>query len=159
MTSARRRPEDTAEGCRLLAEDDQERAAAMINPHMRASLERSARAWSARARLLESLETGFRQRVAASVGSVACASASHARRVASVRLSWACRKSLSARYARRCASASTNRASSSSFRRMVSAGSGRKMNLAMTTLPRVRCANRRVSDSGCRERRPSVTSR
>ncbi len=69
----------------------------------------------------------------ASVGSVACASASHARRVASRKLSCACRSAASARYARRCASASANRASSSSFRRMVSAGSARKRNLAMKT--------------------------
>lgn len=71
MTSARRRVEDTAEGCRSLAEDDRARAAAMINPQMRASHERSASAWTARAKLLERLETGFNERIAANRRSTA----------------------------------------------------------------------------------------
>lgn len=71
MTSARRRAEDTADGCRSLAENDRVRATAMINPHMRTSLERSADAWAARAKLLQRLETRFNERVAS--GSVAAA--------------------------------------------------------------------------------------
>ena len=65
MSSARRRLEDTAEGCRSLASDDRSRATAALNPHMRASLERSAEAWSTRAELLHRLETKFTERVAA----------------------------------------------------------------------------------------------
>lgn len=64
MISARRKTEDTAEGCRSLAQNDRARAAQMVNPHMRASLERSAEAWTARAKLLDRLETNFNQRVA-----------------------------------------------------------------------------------------------
>jgi hypothetical protein len=37
----------------------------MLNPHLRASLERSAEAWSARAKLLDRLETNFHKRAAA----------------------------------------------------------------------------------------------
>ena len=58
-------------GCRSLAEDDRARAEAMINPQMRASLERSADAWAARATLLERLEIGFKERLAASGRSAA----------------------------------------------------------------------------------------
>lgn len=65
MTSAHRRAEDTAEGCRSLAQDDRARAKAMINLHMRATLERSAEAWSARAKFLGRLERNFEERVAA----------------------------------------------------------------------------------------------
>lgn len=59
MTSRHRKREDTAEGCRLLSLDDRLRAAAMLNPQMRARLERSADAWSARAQLLDRLEASF----------------------------------------------------------------------------------------------------
>lgn len=65
MTSARRRLENTADGCRSLAEDDRVRATAMINAQMRASFERSADAWFARAKLLDGLQTNFDERVAA----------------------------------------------------------------------------------------------
>lgn len=65
MTSPRRKPEDSAEGCRSLAEDDRARAAAMLNPHLRASLERSADTWSARAKLLDRLETNLHERAGA----------------------------------------------------------------------------------------------
>ena len=62
MTSARRRRENTAEGCRSLALDDEKRAADIANPRMRASLERSAGAWQARAKLLDRLEASFNAR-------------------------------------------------------------------------------------------------
>ena len=65
MTSARRRPEDSAEGCRSLAANDRTRASAAVNPQMRATLERSAEAWSARAQLLDRLATNFNERIAA----------------------------------------------------------------------------------------------
>lgn len=71
MTSGRRRLEDTAVGCRSLAEDDRGRAEAMMNPHMRTTLERSAEAWAARAKLLDRLENSFNERVAAHGRSVA----------------------------------------------------------------------------------------
>lgn len=71
MTSGRRKLEDTAQGCRCLAEDDRLRATAMINPHMRAALERSAEAWTERAKLLERLERNFNERIAASGPSTA----------------------------------------------------------------------------------------
>jgi hypothetical protein len=70
VTSGRRRFEDTAGGCRSLAEDDRARATLAINLHMRASLERSAEAWTARARLLDRLEANFDDRVAANAQSV-----------------------------------------------------------------------------------------
>ena len=54
-----RKREDSADGCRLLASDDQQRAQAMGNPRMRATLERSAAAWEARAKLLDRLEANF----------------------------------------------------------------------------------------------------
>ena len=71
MTSARRKVEDTAKGCRSLAEDDRVRATGMINPQIRASLERSADAWTARAKLLDRLETSFNERIAANSPSTA----------------------------------------------------------------------------------------
>jgi hypothetical protein len=70
VTIRQRKLEDTAAGCRSLAEDDQARATSMMNPHMRASLERSADAWTARAKLLGRLETSFYERAAANVGSI-----------------------------------------------------------------------------------------
>lgn len=67
MTSSRRKPEDRAEGCRALAASDRERASATANTHVRATFQRSADAWNARASLLERLEAGFEER-AASLG-------------------------------------------------------------------------------------------
>lgn len=64
MSSGRRRPEDSAPGCRALEQADRLRALAMLNPHMRESLERSADAWNARATLLDRLEAGFNERAA-----------------------------------------------------------------------------------------------
>jgi hypothetical protein len=67
MSSGRRKPEDSAEGCRALEQADRLRAAAMVNPHMRETLERSADAWNARATLLDRLEAGFNERAAENV--------------------------------------------------------------------------------------------
>ena len=64
MNLRRKKPEDSAEGCRALALADFERATAMTVPHMRAILERSAEAWTRRAKLLERLEEGFAARLA-----------------------------------------------------------------------------------------------
>ena len=64
MTSPRRRPEDTAKGCRYLAANDLVREAEMVNPNARDSHERSADAWTARAELLERLESSFNERLA-----------------------------------------------------------------------------------------------
>lgn len=60
----RKKREDTAEGCRTLAEDDRGRAAANPNEHMRRSLQHSADAWAARARLLDRLQASFQARAA-----------------------------------------------------------------------------------------------
>ncbi len=65
MSSAKRKPEDSAQGCRDLERDSRQRAAAITSEHMRAVLERSAEAWSARARLLERIERDFNTRAAA----------------------------------------------------------------------------------------------
>jgi hypothetical protein len=65
MSAAKRKTEDSADGCRGLAQADRARAATMTSEHMRAVLERSADAWSARARLLDRLEKDFTKRVAA----------------------------------------------------------------------------------------------
>ena len=62
MSSAKRKPEDSAEGCRGLEQDSRERAATTTNEHMRIILERSANAWSARAQLLSRLERNFHAR-------------------------------------------------------------------------------------------------
>lgn len=64
MSSAKRKAEDSAEGCRAFERDDRERAAANSSEHMRAVLERSANAWSARARLLDRLERAFNDQAA-----------------------------------------------------------------------------------------------
>jgi len=64
---SRPKPEDSAQGCRALAKSDREKAAA-ANGHMRATFERSAEAWTARAGLLERLEVNFKARAAAAVG-------------------------------------------------------------------------------------------
>ena len=61
----RRKPEDTAEGCRALAADDRERAAKAGNKHVRLTFERSAEAWSARAILLERAKENFHARAGA----------------------------------------------------------------------------------------------
>jgi hypothetical protein len=58
----RKKAEDTSDGCRALAKDDRNRAAAIGNDHMRLQLERSADAWAARAHLLDRLEANFNAR-------------------------------------------------------------------------------------------------
>lgn len=68
MIPGRRKPEDSATGCRVLEQADRLRAAATPNPHVRESLERSADAWKARAALLDRLEVGFRERAAGNLG-------------------------------------------------------------------------------------------
>ena len=65
MSSAKRKPEDSAQGCRDLERGSREQAAAMTSEHMRAVLERSAEAWSARAKLLDRIERDFSTRTAA----------------------------------------------------------------------------------------------
>lgn len=67
MNSARRRPEDSAGGCRALEQADRLRALATPNSHIRETLERSADAWNARATLLDRLETSFNERAAENV--------------------------------------------------------------------------------------------
>ena len=52
-----RKPEDTSEGCRLLANDDRDRAEQSDSDLMRVRLTRSADAWTIRAELLERLES------------------------------------------------------------------------------------------------------
>ena len=56
MRLVRRKPEESADGCRALEQADRLRAAAMPNPQMRESLEHSAEAWATRAALLERAE-------------------------------------------------------------------------------------------------------
>ena len=58
----RKKLEDTAEGCRSMADGDRARAAATPTDHMRRTLERSADAWAARAALLGRLEASFNAR-------------------------------------------------------------------------------------------------
>jgi hypothetical protein len=65
MSSANRKAEDSAEGCRALARADRDRAAGTPNFHMRDTFERSAIAWSARASMLQRLEASFSARAAA----------------------------------------------------------------------------------------------
>jgi hypothetical protein len=67
MSSAKRRPEDSAGGCRALEQADRLRALATPNVLMRESLERSADAWNARATLLDRLEVNFNERAAENV--------------------------------------------------------------------------------------------
>ena len=62
MSSSRRKPENRADGCRAFAASDRERASATINAQVRATFERSAEAWSARASLLDRLEASFEAR-------------------------------------------------------------------------------------------------
>jgi hypothetical protein len=52
----KRKPEDTAAGCRVLESDDRARAEESESAHMRVRLVSSADAWNARASLLERLE-------------------------------------------------------------------------------------------------------
>jgi hypothetical protein len=65
MTSTRPKPEDRADGCRAFAKADRDKAAGTPNDHMRATFERSADAWTARAGLLDRLEASFNARAAA----------------------------------------------------------------------------------------------
>lgn len=65
MSVVKGKVEDSADGCRALARADRARAASTSTGHMRAVLERSADAWSARARLLDRLERDFTKRAAA----------------------------------------------------------------------------------------------
>lgn len=53
-----RKPEDTSRGCRARAEADNAEAAESLSGQMRLRLENSAECWSARARLLDRLESG-----------------------------------------------------------------------------------------------------
>jgi hypothetical protein len=59
VSFAKRKPEDTAEGCRSLEQGSREIIAATSSEQMRAALERSADSWAARARLLDRLEEEF----------------------------------------------------------------------------------------------------
>jgi hypothetical protein len=63
-----RKREDTAAGCRELAQDDEARAAASASDHMRDVLNRSAEAWSERAKLLARLEGDFAARAGSFAG-------------------------------------------------------------------------------------------
>lgn len=65
MTAGKKKPEDSAEGCRAHEQADRLRAMSISNPHMRQSVERSADAWATRADLLQRLEASFDARVAA----------------------------------------------------------------------------------------------
>jgi len=58
----RKKAEDTANGCKGLAQDDRDRASAVGNDYMRFRLEQSADAWAARADLLARLEANFSAR-------------------------------------------------------------------------------------------------
>ena len=69
MSSARRKPEDSIEGCRALEQADRLRALAMPNPQMRETFERSADAWRTRATLLENFEASFTTQAADNVES------------------------------------------------------------------------------------------
>ncbi|MFL6728442.1 MAG: hypothetical protein ACJ8EI_10240 [Sphingomicrobium sp.] len=69
MVAQRRKPEDTADGCRALAQADRDRAAEMANVQMRGTLERSAENWNNRANLLERIEGGVTARAAANAQS------------------------------------------------------------------------------------------
>lgn len=65
MTSARPKPEDSADGCRAFASADREKAAGTLNEHVRATFERSAEAWTTRAELLDRLQASFDARTVA----------------------------------------------------------------------------------------------
>jgi hypothetical protein len=57
-----RKREDTAEGCRAMADADHVRAGDMDTERMRDRMEQSADAWTKRADLLERLEASFSAR-------------------------------------------------------------------------------------------------
>jgi hypothetical protein len=57
-----RKREDTAAGCDELAQDDDARAASSESEHRRSALQRSAQAWTLRARMLDRLEREFARR-------------------------------------------------------------------------------------------------
>jgi len=63
----RSKREDTAEGCRQLAQDDRARGAE-VGQYMRDRLERSAVAWTARGSVLERLNANLHARAAANTG-------------------------------------------------------------------------------------------
>jgi hypothetical protein len=65
-SAKRRKPEDTADGCRALEQADRLRALATVNGRLRWTLESSADSWGARAILLERLEASLKQKAAAS---------------------------------------------------------------------------------------------
>ena len=60
-----RKPEDTAAGCRILANDDLERAELSDSAHMRLRLVSSADAWGARAKMLDRIEGNRAQAIEA----------------------------------------------------------------------------------------------
>jgi len=60
----RKRPEDTADGCRAHAAADLRRAADLTGDHVRWRFEHSAAAWTARADMLGRLEANFLARAA-----------------------------------------------------------------------------------------------
>jgi hypothetical protein len=64
----RSKREDTAAGCRQMAQDDRARAAEVGSHYMRDRLEISAVAWIARASLLERLDANFSARASANAG-------------------------------------------------------------------------------------------
>jgi hypothetical protein len=65
LTTRRKRPEDTATGCRALAADDLRRAEALTGDHVCWRYRRSAEAWLTRAALLDRLEARFQERMRA----------------------------------------------------------------------------------------------
>ncbi|MEP7131484.1 MAG: hypothetical protein ABI770_10180 [Sphingomicrobium sp.] len=65
-----RKLEDSAAGCRTMADDDHDRAEASDSDHMRVRLKCSADAWTARADLLDRLEAN-RAKIATQVHTAA----------------------------------------------------------------------------------------
>lgn len=63
LTMRRKRPEDTADGCRRLAAADLRRAEDLAVEHVRWRYRHSADAWFARADHLDRLEAKFQERV------------------------------------------------------------------------------------------------
>jgi hypothetical protein len=61
----RRKPEDTAQGCREMAKADRTRAADTTSEQMRGTLKRSAQTWANRADLLDRLEASSNARTEA----------------------------------------------------------------------------------------------
>jgi hypothetical protein len=64
LTIRRKRPEDTADGCRAFAAADLRRAEDLAVEHVRWRYRHSAEAWFARADLLDQLEAKFQERLA-----------------------------------------------------------------------------------------------